>query len=194
MHVDLVRYWIRCAALLAAPVAPHFSEHIWSSPTILGEPTSIQVSRWPTPSKPVDKAIIEAGAYMRGTIKTIRDAEVTLMKKMAKAKGPAGFDPKKAKSVRIYVATTFPEWQDTCVQIVKDVYDAERDAVDDVKIRELLTKHNLIKDKRAMPFIQSLKVRWRLCAFYRPSILTFIIETYCTIWCRNGFSTYAAVL
>jgi hypothetical protein len=30
--------------------------------------------------------------------------------------------------------------------------------VDDVKIRERLTRDGLIKDKRAMPFIQSLKV------------------------------------
>lgn len=162
MHVELVRYWIRCAALLVAPIAPHFAEHIWSSPTILCEPASIQLARWPTPDKPVDKAIIHAGVYMRGTIKIIRDAEITLMKKVAKAKGPAVFDPKKPKSVRIYVSTAFPEWQDTCVQIVKDAYDEEHDKVDDVKIRELLIQHGLIKDKRAMPFVQALKVGSKL--------------------------------
>ena len=59
MHKDLVLYWIRISALLATPVAPHFAEHIWSD--ILQEPKSIQWASWPTPEKPVDQTIIEAG-------------------------------------------------------------------------------------------------------------------------------------
>ncbi|EEB90945.1 hypothetical protein MPER_10780, partial [Moniliophthora perniciosa FA553] len=46
MHAELVTYWIRTAALLAAPVAPHFAEHIWTA--LLKEPQSIQLARWPT--------------------------------------------------------------------------------------------------------------------------------------------------
>lgn len=96
---------------------------------------------------------------MRGTIKTIRDAEATLLKKMSKSKGGSpAFDPKKPKSVRIYVATAFPEWQDICVEAVKAAYQADADKVDDVKVRELLTEKGLIKDKRVMPFVQAFKV------------------------------------
>ncbi|KAF8970605.1 hypothetical protein BDZ97DRAFT_1724807 [Flammula alnicola] len=164
MHADLVLYWIRNAALLVTPVAPHFAEHIWS--TILQQPKSIQLALWPTPSTPVDPTIIEAGQYMRGTIKTIRDAEASLLKALTKAKGKKGasmneamFDPKKPKGVRIYVATKFPEWQDTCVQIVKDAYSKEDNKVDDAKVKELLIQNDLIKDKRAMPFIQLFKRR-----------------------------------
>ena len=69
-------------------------------------------------------------------------------------------DPKKPKAVRIYVATSFPEWQDACVQIVRDTYDAEREKVDDAKVRELLIQKGMIKDKKAMPFIQAFKVRF----------------------------------
>ena len=165
MHADLVLYWIRSAALLVTPIAPHFAEHVWSA--ILQEPKSVQLALWPTPSKPVDQTLIEAGQYMRGTIKTIRDAETSLLKAMAKAqskkKGAPGgveamFDPKKPKAVRIYVATSFPEWQDTCVQIVKESYSKEGDKVDDAKVKELLVEKGLIKDKRAMPFIQAFKV------------------------------------
>jgi leucyl-tRNA synthetase len=166
MHAELVRYWIRTAALLVAPIAPHFTEHIWSSLSILAEPESIQLARWPTPSKPVDETIIESVAYMRSTIKTIRDAEITLVKKMAKAKGgQASFDPKKPKSVRIYVTTEFPEWQDQCVQAVKDSYSKERDTVDDVKVRKILTQNALIKNKAAMPFVQLLKVYCKFLIF-----------------------------
>jgi len=162
MHADLVLYWIRSAALLVTPIAPHFTEHIWSA--ILLEPKSIQLALWPTPSKSVDPTIIEAGQYMRGTVKTIRDAEASLLKAMAKAKSKKNapsetmFDPKKPKAVRVYVATNFPEWQDLSVQAVQAAYSKEDDKVDDAKVKELLVQNGLIKDKRAMPFIQTFKV------------------------------------
>lgn len=162
MHADLVRYWMRNAALLVTPIAPHFAEHIYS--TILKSPTSIQQALWPTPDKPVDAALLEAATYMRGTIKTIRDAETALLKMLQKVKGKkgndaSGFDPKKPKAVRIYVATAFPEWQDLCVSAVKEAYDEATDKVDDAKVKVLLTERGLIKDKRAMPFVQAFKKR-----------------------------------
>lgn len=162
VHGELVHYWIRISALLASPIAPHFAEHIWTS--ILHEPKSIQLARWPEPSRPVDKIIVDCGAYMRTTVKAIRDGELTLMKKINKGKkgkdgSEAPFDPKKPRSVSIYVATAFPEWQDACVQAVKDAYVESADKVDDGKVREILTQRGLIKDKRAMPFVQLFKVR-----------------------------------
>ena len=166
MHKDLVLYWIRISALLATPVAPHFAEHIWSD--ILQEPKSIQWARWPTPEKPVDQTIIEAGQYMRGTVKTIRDAETTLLKMMQKAtKGKKvlqenAFDPKKPKSVRVYVAKEFPEWQNVSVGVVKEAWDEKEDKVDDAVVRAKLVENGLIKDKRVMPFIQAFKVRFYL--------------------------------
>lgn len=161
MHVDLVLYWIRTAALLVTPIAPHFAEHIWSG--ILQGPKSVQFALWPTPSQTVSPTIIEAGNYMRGTIKTIRDAEASLLKSLTKAKGKKGpvegqFDPTKPKAVRIYVSTSFPEWQNTCVQVIQDSYSKEEDKVDDAKVKDALVAHGLIKDKRAMPFIQLFKV------------------------------------
>ncbi|KAI6102854.1 hypothetical protein F5141DRAFT_1133125 [Pisolithus sp. B1] len=161
MHADLVKYWIRVSVLLVTPFAPHFAEHIWTE--FLREPKSIQLALWPDPGRPADRAVIEAGIYMRSTLKTIRDAETTLLKKMQKGKkgkadGPL-FDPKLPKSVRIYVASQFPEWQDACVQAIKDSYSAETDKVDDVKVRTILTENGMIKDKRAMPFVQAFKKR-----------------------------------
>ena len=155
MHVDLVKYWIEIATLLAAPIAPHFTEHLWS--TVLGKPRSIQLASWPTPTSTVDTAAVEAGNYMRGTIKTIRDAELTLIKKLSRGKS-APYDPKKPKSVRVYVASKFPEWQTECVDAVKEAYNGETQKVDDAKVREVLQKKGLLKDKRAMPFIQLFKV------------------------------------
>ena len=158
MHEDLVPYWTRIAALLVAPIAPHFAEHLYGS--VLGLPGSIQNARWPTPDKQVDRTLVEAASYVRGVTKMMRDAEASLLKLLSrsKGKGPAMFDPKKPKSVRIYVATEFPEWQDTCVDIVKQAYIADENKVDDSKVKNLLVEKGLIKDKRAMPFIQMFKV------------------------------------
>ena len=155
MHGDLVQYWIRTSCLLVAPIAPHFAEHIWT--TLLGEPSSIQTARWPEPARAPDAAVLASGAYLRSTVKTIRDAELLMLKKLSKSKA-APFDPKKPKSVRIYVAKEFPEWQNTAVQTVKDAYDEKEDKVDDAKVRQLLVENGLIKDKRIMPFIQAFKV------------------------------------
>ena len=155
VHADLVKYWIEVAALLATPIAPHFTEHLWS--TVLGKSHSIQLALWPTPASAVDTSAVEAGNYMRGTIKTIRDAELTLIKKLSRGKS-SPYDPKKPKAVRVYVASRFPEWQNECIEAVKGAYDGETQKVDDAKARELLQAKGLLKDKRAMPFIQLFKV------------------------------------
>jgi leucyl-tRNA synthetase len=178
MHADLVKYWISVAALLATPIAPHFAEHIWRG--ILHHPTSIQRALWPTPPQAVDTPTIEAGAYMRALVKNVRDAELTLLKKLEKSKGkksgagagagPPPFDPKKPRALRVYVATRFPEWQDACVQAVQAAWTSETARVDDAKVRALLTERGLIKDKRAMPFVQLFKVRFTLFIQQLPTL------------------------
>jgi leucyl-tRNA synthetase len=155
MHKDLALYWIRTTVLLILPIAPHFSEHIWT--TILKEPKSVQLALWPTPPEPVNVSIIETGSYMRKTIKSIRDAELQMSKKKGKGK-ETPFNPKAPKSVRIFVASEFPDWQNKVVEAVRTAYDHTEDKVDDEKVRELLIKSGLIKDKRAMPFAQLFKV------------------------------------
>ncbi len=182
MHADLVRYWINVAALLATPIAPHFSEHIWRG--ILHRPTSIQLARWPTPTQAIDTPTIEAGAYMRALVKNVRDAELTLLKKLEKAKGKSGpppFNPKKPRALRVYVATRFPEWQDACVQAVQAAWTSETSRVDDAKVRALLTERGLIKDKRAMPFVQLFKVRCNPHLFFLLDSISISI----LIWGRS---------
>lgn len=174
MHVDLVNYWIRIAALIASPITPHFAEHIWQG--ILNEPTSIQVASWPEPETAVDQANVEAGAYMRGTVKMIRDAEVALTKKMSKGK-VMSYDPKKPRAVRVYVASSFPGWQNICVKAIQEGYAPDSEKVDDAIVRQVLTANGLIKDKRAMPFVQAFKV----C-----SVCFVLIGA--DVVCRNGCS------
>ena len=182
MHVDLVKNWVRASTLLMTPFAPHTAEHIWLA--FLGETQSIQLARWPDPGRAADRTLIEAGAYMRGTLKMIRDAETALLKKLQKGKrgkpdGPS-FDPKLPRSVRIYVATRFPEWQETCVQAIKEAYSEVEDKVDDVRVRAILTEKELIKDKRVMPFVQAFKV---------SAIFVCPVETRADEVHRNAYKT-----
>jgi leucyl-tRNA synthetase len=65
------------------PIAPHFAEHVWSR--ILKQSSSIQLAFWPTPTQAIDRAFLEAATYMRGTTKTIRDAETALVKMLSKS-------------------------------------------------------------------------------------------------------------
>lgn len=203
MHVELVKYWIRTSALLMTPFAPHSADHIWLA--FLHEPQSIQLARWPDPGRTADRTLIEAGAYMRGTLKMIRDAETALLKKLQKGKkgkpdGPT-FDPKSPKSVRVYVATRFPEWQEICVQAVREAYSEAEDRVDDVRARAVLTERGLIKDKRAMPFVQAFKVGSGVVVSnkIRRLGLTGLIGTACTetdarLWCQDCFQPKSVVL
>ena len=161
-----------------------------SGPTIFKEPKSVQFAQWPEVTRPVDQTILDSAVYMRGTIKTMRDAELSLLKKMNKGKqGQATYDPKRPRAVRIYVSTAFPEWQETCVQIVKDAYSAEHDKVDDQKVRELLTQRGLIKDKRAMPFVQAFKVRSFICALVVLGIDGILYRNVCSSLARKPRST-----
>ncbi|KZT56367.1 leucyl-tRNA synthetase [Calocera cornea HHB12733] len=156
MHADLIEYFIRISALLVQPVAPHYAEHVWS--TVLKEPKSVQLALWPAPSKPVDHIIIQSSEYFKDTVKTIRDFEMSLGKRKGKGSGPV-VDPSKPKALRIFVASSFPQWQETCVTVVKDAFDVSTGTVDDVKVRQLLGAAGLMKDKRAMPFVQAFKKR-----------------------------------
>lgn len=157
MHRDLVVSWIRTQALLITPLAPHFAEHVWTG--ILGEKESVQLAQWPKPSAEVDVVIAEAATYVRNITKTIRDSEIALSKKKAKGKQvDNAYDERKPKEARIFVAKSFPAWQDTCVKAVKDNFDEKTGVVDDAKVREVLTAQGLLKDKKAMPFIMAFKV------------------------------------
>ena len=105
-----------------------------------------------TPKAAVDRMIIEAGLYMRGTIKTYSRHGGVVGEGVSVNEGL--FDPKKPKAVRIYIATTLPECQDTCVSVLQESYSK----VDDAQVKELLIERGLNNDKRATPFIQLFKV------------------------------------
>ncbi|KZV82956.1 hypothetical protein EXIGLDRAFT_559291, partial [Exidia glandulosa HHB12029] len=164
MHADLAMLWIRSQVLLALPIMPHFAEHIWT--TLLNEPKSVQHALWPE-SRTADPVILECGQYLRTSLRTLREGEGSAFKALEKAKQKSGkgaavapkFDPTKPKAIRMYVASSFPAWQDTTVDIVRQNYNESTGVVDDAKVREQLAKAGLMKDKKIMPFVQAFKKR-----------------------------------
>ncbi|WVQ82477.1 leucine-tRNA ligase [Cryptococcus sp. DSM 104549] len=160
MHRDLVFAWLRAHVLLITPFTPHYSEHIWKN--VLGETASIQQARFPEPSAPVDHGLLEQTDYLRGVVDTIRSAEAQAAKKKGKKAAAMTYDPSKPKKGRIYVAKTFPEWQEKAVGILRQAWDDKESKVDDAKLRQGLEAAGLMKDKKTMPFCQSFKKKLAL--------------------------------
>ncbi|RIA97593.1 leucine-tRNA ligase, partial [Glomus cerebriforme] len=154
MNKDLILRWIEIQALLLSPIAPHWSEYIWKD-VLLKEGLIVNAS-FPEPSAPIDEGLLEAGEYVRKIIKSVRDLEIASQKKKKKGKGE-NFDPSKPKSLKLFVATRFPEWQDFAVEAIKQNYDEQNKTYDDVKIREILAEKGILKNKRTMPFVQEFK-------------------------------------
>lgn len=155
MHLDLVNSFIRIQALLLAPIAPHIAEHIWT--TILAEPTSIQTAQWPKHDK-VDTVILEQATYIRSTLRAVREVEGAYQKKKAKSKKTGDFDITKPKGLKIYVSRSFPAWQEEVVNLVKSCLSAQG-VVDDAAVKKGMAEKGMGKEKRAMPFAATLKVR-----------------------------------
>jgi len=156
MHHDLVFGYIRNSALLIAPFTPHYSEHVLQS--ILGENISVQSAAFPRAASKPDPAVIAQLEYMRGVVDSIRSAEAQLAKKKSKGKAAGAYDASKPKSARVFVAKEFPEYQNKAVEILKKVFDGSTKKVDEAALKSELASSGLVKDKKAMPFVQTFKV------------------------------------
>ncbi|KAI9493444.1 leucyl-tRNA synthetase [Zychaea mexicana] len=156
MHKDLVLKYIEVQTLTLTPVCPHWSEHVWGN--VLKKEGTVTLAAFPKPSAPVDESILEAAEYIRRSIKSIRDAELNLQKKKKKGKQlESDYKPNAPKSLKIFVASKFPEWEEEILTVAKIGYDETTGKFDDVKVRQELSAKGLQKNKRVMPFYQAQK-------------------------------------
>ncbi|CAO3660097.1 unnamed protein product [Rhizopus stolonifer] len=154
MHKDLIMRYIETQTLLLSPITPHWSEHVWG--TVLKKEGLVVNASFPKPTAPVDEILEAATRYIRRTTKAIRDAELNLIKKKKKGKtAETEYKPTEDKSLKIFVATKFPEWQEASLKVMKAHYADGK--FDDVKIRQELGAQGMLKDKKIMPFIQEQK-------------------------------------
>lgn len=154
MSRSLILRYVSLQALLIAPIAPHWAEYIWLE--VLSNPDSIQRAQWPSDVPNPNPALTAAREYVKSTSSNITSAEGQAAKKMAKGKA-AAFDPKRAKRLTIYAASSFPPWQEKYVELVRGLFDATTLSIDDKELRGKVGKMG--EAKKAMPFVQALRAR-----------------------------------
>ncbi|OTB07677.1 hypothetical protein M426DRAFT_53369 [Hypoxylon sp. CI-4A] len=152
MHRKLIHRFTELQALILAPVAPHWSEHVWLE--VLEKKESILKARWPE-TELADPTWLTTLDYIQTTMSNVTAAEAHQQKKLAKGKRVGGFDPKKPFRVIIFFTKTLPEWQDRYINLVTKALE-ELGLVDMNSIGKQLEKK---ETKRAMPFIKNLKDR-----------------------------------
>lgn len=180
MHADLLKYYVRVQTLLITPITPHFAEHIWTN--VLGECDTIQRARFPTPSREIERGVIDAAEYVKETVRKIRTTELALGKRKAKAKGGAGpgsqltFDATKPKALRIFVSKEFPKWQSQCVEILARHFDKSTGVIDEKAMRAELEKEGLFKEKKTSEQITNLLSNIKLTLKCRGSAIHYDYE------------------
>jgi leucyl-tRNA synthetase len=154
MSRPLILRYTSLQALLIAPIAPHWAEHIWLE--VLKNPDTIQRAQWPSDVPNPDPALTAAREYVKTTSSNITSAEAQAAKKMAKGKA-AAFDPRKPKRLTIFAASNFPAWQEKYIKLMREMFDATTLSVNDKELKGKVSKMGEVK--KAMPFVQALKSR-----------------------------------
>ncbi|KAJ5777740.1 hypothetical protein N7520_000986 [Penicillium odoratum] len=153
MNRDVLMRYIELQALMLAPVAPHWAEHVWLE--VLKKSESIHYAKFPTVPEP-SPALSAAQAYVRNTSSAILSAEANYAKRLSKGKNIA-FDPRKPKKVTIYAAKKYPVWQEKYIDLVREAFDSLTVSINDKELNGKIGK--LGEMKKAMPFVQGLKRR-----------------------------------
>ncbi|KAL8947515.1 MAG: hypothetical protein Q9222_006210, partial [Ikaeria aurantiellina] len=151
MHAALVEKYITLQALLITPVAPHWADYIWQE--VLHRDSTVQNALWPDVPQP-DPALTAAYSYIRTTSSAITSAEGQQVKKKMKGKSTM-FDTEAPKKLTIYVAATFPAWQQKYIDLVRDFH--AKAQLEDKQLNAEVGRMG--EGKKAMPFVQGLKKR-----------------------------------
>lgn len=154
MHKDVILEFIRIQALILAPICPHWSEHVYN---LLGI-GSCQLALWPTFTQPTDPTIELSTSYLREITSRIRAADDAQARKRAK-KGKEEEIISDNRTITLFVAKFYPEWQEKTITILKNAFNSELGVFDGSE-NQLLAKSGLLKDKKVMPFVAGMKVRY----------------------------------
>ncbi|KAK4042727.1 leucine--tRNA ligase, cytoplasmic [Parachaetomium inaequale] len=148
MHHDCVRYYVESQALLVCIFAPHWADYIWR------EPSTIQLERFPRATEPSSQ-LQATSEYIKSTTARVLAAHAGQQKRLAKGKKGLLFDPTQDKALNIYVAKSWPPWQQRYVDLVREQLGGGA-SLDVKSVAKMVGKADM---KRAMPFIQDLKRR-----------------------------------
>ncbi|KAM7205367.1 leucyl-tRNA synthetase, class Ia, archaeal/eukaryotic cytosolic [Rhypophila sp. PSN 637] len=159
MHRECVRHFVESQALMLGVIAPHWADFVWR------EPSTIQLQLFPRAPEP-NHELHAISDYVKATSNRILAAYASQQKRFAKGKGGL-FDPTKDKTLRIFVAKTWPSWQEEYVELVRDMFDGIT-----LDIKSVTKKVEKADMKKAMPFIQDLKRKLESGLVTRESVLS----------------------
>jgi leucyl-tRNA synthetase len=152
MHQASIRAYVEYQAILLAPIAPHWADYVWQE--VLKKESTVCLA--PFPSIPKPRADLTAtNAYVKATLSSIGSAEGNAIKKRSKGKATT-FDPRADKKLIIFVAKTWPKWQDNLVELVRKSFDAVSLKVDQAAVGKGIAPAD---KKKAMPFVAMMKRR-----------------------------------
>lgn len=101
---------------MLSPICPHVCEYIWE---LLGKPRSIMHEKWPV-AGPVDEKLIQISQYVTDAA---HDFRIRLKQLLTPAKGKK-VKLDNATHGTIWIAKTYPPWQNTVLSTLKTLYEA----------------------------------------------------------------------
>ncbi|KAH3759269.1 leucine--tRNA ligase [Pelomyxa schiedti] len=154
----LIMRYIEAQALVMAPIAPHFADHIWKR--ILKRPGFVwRDGHWPE-AGPVDELVLAKSAHLEKIASDFRQAikeHCTPKKRKAPAKPTTEGSTTEASSpavevipypqvAEIVVSTAFPQWHVRTIEILNSAYDeTTKQLPSTAKIAPLITADPLLK-------------------------------------------------
>lgn len=154
MSRPLLLKYVELQSLMICTIAPHWAEYMWLE--ILKKPETIQKARWPEVSSS-DPQATAMRDYVKDTASAITSAEAQAGRKVAKGK-QAIFNPRRPKRLTIFVAESWPKWQEKYVELVRGLFEQQK-LDDDKSLNASVAKTagKGLELKKAMPFVQALK-------------------------------------
>lgn len=151
MHKELIFRFIEVQTLMLSPICPHVCEYIWE---LLGKPRSIMHEKWPV-AGPVDEKLIQISQYVTDAA---HDFRIRLKQLLTPAKGKK-VKLDNATHGTIWIAKTYPPWQNTVLSTLKTLYEQNKGFPDMKVIANAFKDKPELKKymKKLMPFVQVAK-------------------------------------